>query len=87
MDTNKIAAINQILRLQTFDEFNNVLSILNQDSAWKKTRLYCPVRIIHEVIFRILFSDSNISLIMRMPVVWNKRLKPSEPTPKTTSQN
>jgi hypothetical protein len=24
-----------------------------------------------------------ISLVMRMPVVWNKRLKSSEPTPKT----
>jgi hypothetical protein len=27
-------------------------------------------------------SKSYISLIMRMPVVWNKILKPSEPTPK-----
>jgi hypothetical protein len=24
---------------------------------------------------------------MRMPVVWNKRMKPSEPTPKISCQN
>jgi hypothetical protein len=29
---------------------------------------------------------SYISLIMRTPVVWNKRLEPSEPTPKISCQ-
>jgi hypothetical protein len=36
MDINKITAIKQMLRLKTFDEFNDVLSILNHDSVWKK---------------------------------------------------
>jgi hypothetical protein len=33
------------------------------------------------------FMKPNISLIMRTPVVWNKRLKSSEPTPKISCQN
>jgi hypothetical protein len=32
-------------------------------------------------------SKSYFSLIMGTPVVWNKRLKPFEPTPKISCQN
>ncbi len=32
-------------------------------------------------------EPTNISLIMRTPVVWNKRLKPPECTPKISCQN